>query len=54
MTEYTMMVNMLQRVHPNDSWHADPEHHTITLMCDDSWYDRTFIFNEEGELVELD
>ena len=54
MTEYEMMIKMLQRVDPDGSWCADPEHHIITLMCDDGWYDRTFIFNEEGELVKFD
>lgn len=54
MTEYEMIVNMLQRVDLNGSWYADSERHIITLLCDDNWYDRTFIFNEEGELVKLD
>lgn len=53
MTEYAMIINMLQRVDPDGSWYADSERHIITLTCDDGWYDRTFIFNEEGELVEL-
>lgn len=54
MTEYEMMINMLQRVNPNGAWCADPKRHIITLTCNDGWYDRTFIFNEEGELVEFD
>lgn len=54
MTEYEMIVNMLQRVDPDGSWRANPELHIIMLTCDDGWYDRTFIFNEEGELVKFD
>ena len=54
MTEYDMMVNMLQRVNSTGSWYTDPQQHTITIVCDDEWYNPTFVFDEKGELVSID
>lgn len=54
MTEYEMMVNMLQRINYPDYWYTNASDHTITLVCNDEWYNTTFVFNEKGELVSLD
>lgn len=54
MTEFEMMLAMLNRVKPNGGWIVDKKNRTIELCCEDDWYTRTFHFNKQGKLISLD
>ena len=53
MTEFEMMVAMIERTKPICGYIIDKKQHTIELCCDDDWYTRIFKFNKQGKLIEV-